>query len=496
MKKKAEEYTFLERKSASWMHLRERHLLDLFHRMAVRVPAYKDFLKKNKIHSEKIKNLKDFASVPVIDKKNYLRLYSFEKLLWDGTLVRDQVFTATSGSTGAPFYFPRTGNIDRQSTIFHKLFLDYHPGHRKESTLVIVGFGMGVWIGGLITYQAFQTIARKFGYPVSILAPGSNRKEILQALRDLAPKFDNVILCGYPPFIKDVIDEANDEKINWKKFRLRLILAAEAFSEEFRDYVVHTAHIKNLYLDTVNIYGSADLGTMAEETPLSILVRRIALRRKNIYAGLFHNAKRLPTFAQFHPQFTNFEILDGEITCSGDSALPLVRYAIGDHGEVLSFDQVTAICKKDGVDLIKEAKKLGLAGTIHELPFISIYERSDFSTKLYGAIIYPEHIKRATYHSSVARHLTGRFTMITKTDKRHNEYLEVNVELRPGVPMAKEMKKAIAEVIKNSLVQYNEEYRYLATLMPDRVVPRVILYRHGDPAHFGALGKQKWVKNT
>src|SRR3989344_2401849 len=181
------------KESAYWMRERERHMLALFHDAARRVPAYKDFLRKNRVKPAKVRTLKDFELVPPVDKNNYLRAYPFEKLLWDGSAARHQVLTATSGSTGLPFYFPRPQNVDEQSMVFHKLFLDYTVAHRKGSTLVVICFGMGAWVGGLITYQAFRHIAVNTGYPLSLFTPGPSKKEVFEALRRLGPQFDRVI---------------------------------------------------------------------------------------------------------------------------------------------------------------------------------------------------------------------------------------------------------------------------------------------------------------
>lgn len=479
---------------AFWSRERERRPLMIFHEAAQRVPAYKDFLKKNHVQSDKIKTFKDFELVPPTSKKNYLQKYPFEKLCWDGSLKKPLVLTATSGSTGEPFYFPRMENVDRQSAVLHKMFLDYVPEHRAESTLVIVCFGMGAWVGGLITYQAFRTIAAESGYPLSLFTPGPNKKEIFEGIKSVGLKFDRLILCGYPPFLKDVIDEGPQHGINWKKFSTRIVFAAESFSEEFRDYMMRATDIRNPYTGTMNIYGSADLGTMAEETPVAILGRRLALTYPKLYEQLFHHAHRLPTLAQFHPGFTNFESAGGEILCTGDNALPLVRYAIGDHGGVVSFREFTEIFAENKVDIRKEAARQGLLKTIVEFPFVYIYERSDLSTKLYGAIIYPEHVKHGTYHTSVAKHISGKFTMFTRFDRRHNEYLEINIELKPGVRPTKDIERSVEHAVSESLLKHNAEHRNNATLMPGKVSPRIILWKHEHPLHFKPGAKQKWIK--
>ena len=476
------------------MRERERHMLALFHDAARRVPAYKDFLRKNRVKPAKVRTLKDFELVPPVDKNNYLRAYPFEKLLWDGSAARHQVLTATSGSTGLPFYFPRPQNVDEQSMVFHKLFLDYTGAHRKGSTLVVICFGMGAWVGGLITYQAFRHIAENTGYPLSLFTPGPSKKEVFEALRRLGPQFDRVILCGYPPLIKDIIDEGPKNGVRWRSFDLRIIFAAEAFSEDFRNYILKKTGIRDRYRGTMNIYGSADLGTMAEETPLSILVRRTALQQPKLYEQLVHHAHRLPTLAQFIPGFVDFESNAGEVLCTGDSAMPLIRYAIGDHGGLLSFDAVDKMAKNVGIDLTAEARRAGIERTVAQLPFVYVYERSDLSTKLYGAIIYPEHVRHGTYHPKVSRYLTGKFTMFTKADNWHNQFLEINVELRPGVKVTEKLERLVRELINRELFKHNAEHRNNVTLMPGRVDPKVVFWRHEHPAHFKPGAKQKWVK--
>ncbi len=483
-----------EKDDVFWSRERERKPLELFHLAARRVPAYKDFLRKNKIAPEKIKTFKDFQLVPPVSKKNYLREYPIEKLCWDGSLKKPLVWTSTSGSTGEPFYFPRGEELDWQSSVYHELFLENEPSNKNKSTLAIVCFGMGVWIGGLITYQALKKISGH-GYPMTILTPGPNKKEIFESLKKMKGKFDQLVLCGYPPFIKDVVDEASQYGVRWSDWNVKIIFAAEAFSEKFRDYIVGKAGIENKYKDTMNIYGSADLGTMAEETPLSIVAREIALGDREIYKNIFHDASRTPTLVQFNPLFINFDAVGGEIFCTGDSALPLVRYAIGDRGGVLSYGETVNIFKKDIISLKNVARSVGISKTVSELPFLYVYERTDMSTKLYGAIIYAEHVRDALQHNHLSDFLTGKFTMSTEHDRKQNEYLEINVELKPGVKKASaSLKRKVHKIVVENLLIRNAEYRNNYTLLPGRVDPKIILWRHEHPIHFKPGIKQKWVK--
>ena len=163
--------------------------------MAERVPAYKDFLLKNKINHRKIKNIKDFKTIPTIDKNNYLRAYPLDKLCWDGQLKNNRwTISATSGSTGEPFYFPRTADQDRQYALLAELYFRTNFQIYKKSTLYIVGFMMGAWIGGLFTYSATRLLAEKGKYNMSVITPGVDKQGIIRAIEKLGPYFDQVII--------------------------------------------------------------------------------------------------------------------------------------------------------------------------------------------------------------------------------------------------------------------------------------------------------------
>ena len=438
-----------EKKSDFWVAEGRKRSLALFHEAAQRVPAYKDFLKKHKVDPKKVKTWDDFQKyVPIMTKKDYLRQYPLEKLCWDGSLKKSLVFTATSGSTGEPFYFPRDEALDFQSSVMHEMFLKSSGLDPKKSTLVVVCFGMGVWIGGLITYQAFKLIASR-GYPLTILTPGVD---------------------------------------------LRIVFAAEAFSEQFRKHIAKKTGIKNLHTKITNIYGTADLGTMAQETPLSILIRETALDEPQVFQSIFKEITRVPTLTQFNPLFINFEEVDKNIFCTGYSALPLIRYALGDHGGVVSFKEMEQALGNKKNSIVQTAQRLGFKNTVAELPFVYVYERDDLSTKLYGAIVYPEHIKNAVQHPTLGDFLTGKFTMITQHDENQNQFLEINTELRPGANLSENIKSTIHDLVLESLLEKNAEYRNNHSMMPDKVMPKIVFWEYEHPLHFKPGAKQKWIK--
>jgi phenylacetate-CoA ligase len=473
----------------------QRKTLKLFRLASERVPAYKNFLKENGINPQKIITWEDFSTLPITTKDNYLRKYPLEQLCWDGNLNKPLVLTSTSGSTGTPFYFPRNEQLDWQYSLIIEKFLDNSSYKTKGPILVIVGFGMGVWIGGLITYKAFEIAAKRLGHPVSIITPGINKQEIFHALRELAPQFKETILIGYPPFIKDLIDDAKSEKIDLKNLNIRLLFAAESFTEIFRNRLARRVGLKNIFLDMLNIYGSADIGAMAYETGISILIKRLALSRKVIFKEFFESDNKIPTLAQYNPLFINFQAVGSQIVLTGDNALPLLRYSIGDSGGVFTFRELEQ--KLENVEC--PLKNLLLENNLpvnsyEELPFVYLYERADMSTKLYGAIIFVEHVKEALQSDEFEDQLTGKFTMLTKIDTKHNQFLEINVELSKNIKPNPELEKRVQDTIIENLLKKNAEYKNNHNSLGSKVEPHIIFWEHENPLYFKSGVKQKWVK--
>jgi phenylacetate-CoA ligase len=221
--------------SKDWKRAIDAHVLKWFRLARQSVPAYRKFLDRMGVDPDAIQGVKDLRVLPPITKTGYLRSHPWDKLCVSGALNNDAlVLTATSGSTGQPFYIPRTGEVHEAAMLYHRLFLDRSGLSPKKTTLVVICFGMGVWIGGVLTYEAFRRIAED-GRPLTVITPGVNKKEIFEALTRIGPSYEQVILCGYPPFIKDVIDAAPEHGVDWKRWQMGIVCAAEAFSEEFRE---------------------------------------------------------------------------------------------------------------------------------------------------------------------------------------------------------------------------------------------------------------------
>ncbi|MFA6416151.1 MAG: hypothetical protein WCW56_01555 [Candidatus Paceibacterota bacterium] len=478
-----------------WIGRGEEMALELFHMMAKRVPAYKNFLKKHDINPTKIKTVADFEKIPVINKDNYLREYPLADLCWDGNISHGwHVYSSTSGSTGEPFYFPRGNLQDKQYSVTAEMYLLNNFQIDKKTTLYVDGFAMGAWIGGLFTYQAVKNVAERGHYNLSIITPGINKQEIIKSILNLGPNYDQVILGGYPPFVKDVIDAGIEQGIKWSDYNLRIIFSAEAFSEKFRDYIAERIGLKNIYSLTLNHYGTVDQGTIAHETPLSVLIRRIAMRDSKIFESIFGQNMKVPTLAQYLPEMFYFEHDKGKIICSAFSGIPLVRYDLKDNGGIFTLADIKTKLKELGINLDKEIKEAKISETNMNLPFVFVYERADLSTTLYGLNVYPEHVKEVLVsHSEIKDRVTGKFTMLTKNDAKQNQYLEINVELKNGSKKDTNLKKTILKTVVENLINKNSEFRELYRNLGNRAKPKIIFWTCNHEKYFCLKGKQRWV---
>lgn len=484
----------LKNKPASFWEARaSQKVLALFKFTYKTTPAYQRFLKNYNIDGQKIKTIEDFKTLPLISKETYLRKNNFIDLFPWRDISKSKTISATSGSTGEPFYFPRGEEQDHQYEYLSEIFLKNQFQIDKKTTLGIIGFGLGIWIGGIFTYKNFNKISEK-GLNLTLAPVGNNIDTYLNVIKKFGHLYDQIILMGYAPFIKDIIDEGKSYGIDWQDYNLRILTAAEGYSEKFKEYIIKKTGIKNLLTDFINIYGTVEIGTMAHETPLSNLIRKKIYNNNSLAKKIFPNVKGLPTLAQYHPYLVYFEEYNKEVIASGyGSSLPLLRYRFHDLGGVIGYDEMIEKFKQEGIDILEEAKHHKIEKTILKLPFVYVYERSDHVVILRGANIYPQEIKNALHHRALEKFITGKFSVIKKEDRKLDEYLEINIELKNRIKKSKKLEFLIQEIIKDELTKTNSEFSYLYSLNPSKLTPAIVLWSHRHEKYFSARGKQKWV---
>jgi phenylacetate-CoA ligase len=291
-------------------------VLEFFQGVARDVPAYRTFLERAGVDVSAVRIVADFAHLPTTTKDNYHRAFPLHLLCRDGRLDACDFVAVSSGSTGEPSGWPRFVADEMGTAMRFEQVLHDAMSAVRTRTLGVICFALGSRVGGMYTTAACRHIAAK-GYPLTLVTPGNNRAEILRVIRALAPSFEQIVLFGYPPFLKDVIDAGRSEGIGWERHSVRLVMAGEVFSESWRTLVCDRLGQSDAHLRTASMYGTADGGVLANETPLSIRIRQFLADRPDAARELFGEA-RLPTLCQYDPLHRYFEADHGGLVFTGD----------------------------------------------------------------------------------------------------------------------------------------------------------------------------------
>jgi phenylacetate-CoA ligase len=459
--------------------------LALFHEVATTVPAYAGFLAEHDVIPASVAGQREFERLPTPTKDSYYRRHALPELCRHGRLERSDFVAVSSGSTGEPAIWPRfvsdeLGTAER----FEQVLADGF-GAAERPTLGVVCFALGSWVGGMYTTAACRHVAAK-GFPLTLVTPGNNVVEILRVVRALAPYFEQTVLFGYPPFLKDVIDAGRADGLTWGEHHVRLVTAGEIFSETWRDLVVERLGSSDPAHTTASLYGTADGGVLANETPLSITIRRLLAERPAAAREVF-GEPRLPTLCQYNPLHRYFEVDRGELLFTGDGGAPLVRYRILDRGGVVPYERMLAFCRDHGVDPFAR-----LGSVPRDLPFVFVFGRTGFAVSFYGANVYPENVAPALEGPAIAPHVTGKFVLELVHGADEEGTFVVTIELLPGRGADDELARTIARAIETEIVRQNSEYR---SYVPEpRRTPRVVLLPNGDLRYFPKGVKHRYTR--
>ena len=473
---------YLNDKSETINAVAERQTLSLFHEAALKVPAYKDFLKKNKINHTTISTADDLQRVPFTDKENYILTYDLTSRCWNGQIRSTHAFATSSGSSGEPIFWPRNIEQEMEGAHIHEYLLENIYGVRERSTLVVNGFGLGNWIAGMYTQHCLM-LNKIHGVPFTLASPGYNQEEIWKVIRSFSPHYEQTILIGHPPIIKILLEEGMNLGIDWKKLNMKFLGAAEGFSENWRDYVLQLAHAKDPLRTFINIYGSADAGLMGFETPLSILIHRETQLDHALNKQLF-KSERSPYLYQYDPRMRYMESVDGHITITSDATMPLIRYNIYDHGYTLANEELLQITDQASPQFRTKLKQNQLSENDWNLPFVYIFGRDQFMVTLYGVNIYPENIKAVLEKSELQTYLTGRFSTEKLTDAAQDHYLQLRLELKPSVRQSKKLATLTNRLFITTLKQLNSEYNQVEDKFKQKMHPQIKFHRFHHPDFF------------
>jgi phenylacetate-CoA ligase len=449
-------------------------VIGLFRDAAAAVPAYGRFLRDQGVDPL---SLTDPEQIPLMTKAGYHQRFPLPERCRGGDLTGGDIVAVSSGSSGSPTVWPRSAR-DEQAVVarFEQAFRDGFRASERR-TLAVICFALGNWVGGLYTLSAVRQLAAK-GYPITVAAPGNDIAEILRVVGELGGFYDQVVLLGYPPFIKNVIDAG----AGWDAHHVKIVLAGEVFSEQWRDLVAVRAGLADPVTDVVALYGTADAGVLGNETPLSVRIRRFLSSSPELAASVFGDS-RLPPLVQYDPDTRFFEALpDGTLAFSADGTVPLVRYHIADEGGVIAFADLMALCRSHGFD----------PGDGPEMPFVYVFGRSLFTVSFFGANVYPENVTVGLERPAISDWTTGRFVLRTVEDADRDRRLSIVVELARDATPTDERRRAAAESIRTELLRLNSEFAHYVPAAYQ--TPEVELRAADDPEFFPRGVKHRYTR--
>lgn len=441
----------------------ESMALELFHEAAVRVPAYKDFLKKNRVNPGSIRSILDFSFLPETDKKNYIAAYPLAARCWDGRIRGSGVLAMSSGTSGAPTLWPRGREQEEEAAFIHEFLFNELFAIDSRRTLMIIGFPMGVYVSGVATSIPAIKVAES--HPdLTVVTAGNNKDSVLNIMQS-ADDFEQIVLVGHPFFVKDVIESSR--KI---KAPVRALFCSEGFSEIWRAYLARLIHQKPEH-SLFNTYGSSEFLLVGFENPHTIQIRKL-MEKNGPAPGLF----------QYDPRMRYIGSRSGDLLITARSGVPLVRFNQHDAGEVISARDIESITSKITLDGWQR----------WNLPFVTLKNRSDRTLKFYAANIYPEHIQAALNMKKYISVLTGKFVLEKKYVGKMDQTLHVHIERRLGKGH-EGLSKELEKVIVRTLEEVNMEYLFLRKNLDKNIVPRVILHEYQDPTYFKTGLKPRYI---
>jgi phenylacetate-CoA ligase len=442
-----------------------------FYHAAYRVPAYGKFLVQQGLSNKEI---------PETDKESYIRAFPIEERCLDGKLFLKNVMAdESSGSTGTPYDWVRSRREREESHLTISYFATYCFG--REPLFTINAFSMGAWATGINMGMALQ----KNG---SVKNTGPDIQKIFHTLEFFGPGH-TYLITGYPPFLKRLMDEAQDRGFPLEKFRLYALVGGEGMSEGLRDYLLKR------FQKVFSGYGATDIEIgLAGETPLSVAIRRLALANPAVRKALFGDDPRLPMLFQYNPLMHHIKVNSRSellFTVTRRSLLsPRVRYNVHDQGGVMRFDEMKKVLSGLGFELdrLVESRACGPLN----LPFIWVFGRSDTTVSVMGANIYPEDLEHCLYAEPELARITRSFCLSVSESAQGGVrpcfIFEIEGEPNP------ELNLRFQQSILGHMIKLNADFREAWKEYPQALLPDIRLYAPGQGPFAQDQGKIKQVR--
>ncbi len=447
----------------------EKKVMAIFHKANTRIPAYKNFLKEHKINPKEIKSIGDFNVVlPQTTKENYVKKNKDEDLCIDGELPKTGIIEESSGSTGKPTNWIKDFHEDRLLDLEVGFEGEYLFGIRRKRYIIISCWAFGPWTTDLKFCEFFE----HYGLVKNV---GPNPEGVIELIKKYGPKY-NYLIGGYPPFCKTLF-EGGGKKISWKRYKIDVLTGGEGFVIGWRE------RMKQLLGENATIisaYGASDIDIgIAFETPLSILIRELCFKNKEVKKIISDN-ELYPMVFQYNPlaHYITNEKENNEFTITPlDDCVsaPKVKYNLHDGGKKISFNEMIEQVNKVSNNALNEYVMRNKDEILH-FPFLIVSGRTDGTISINGTNIYPSQIEMALMKDKTSFHLLNSF-MISAQNTSKTRFT-VKIELNKGIKITKNLKKIYEGIVMKNLPKISEEYAQAKEDFKEAMTPFVEVYAY------------------
>jgi len=473
---------FHETPAEAWEGLSQKTALSVFAETTKTITAYQEFLKLQKFNPDAVKTMDDFYKIPVMDKYNYIQVYGFNEV--NPVKAGENLYSVSlsSGTIDEPTIWPRYYQYEEFLPLVFDLFMRKNWQIDQKSSLAINAFALGPWIAGFSVHSALRPLTQK--YRMTLTTPGAEIDSIVYLVVKLSKFYDQTIIFSYPTFARTIIDRLEAAGVDIKKINLKMFIAGEGHTVEWRQYInkMATGDPDNLTA-ILDGYGVTDTGLLGQGNALTNLIRDLAHKNEKLREELFGKTDSVPSLFQYNTGVYFTEEYNGEVLFTTKSATPLIRYNLHDRGGLIKFRDMEEILKKHGYDYKKLMKKKGLTEDfVWQQPFIYCFGRRDDTVIIGGANVFPEQIAPALFNEKVKD--IHSFKLATEFDKEQHQLFYVLLELKGGVSYNKKqlekMKKKYHDLIMDRLIKASSDYAVSYKADPKYADFIVEIYNNGE----------------
>jgi phenylacetate-coenzyme A ligase PaaK-like adenylate-forming protein len=417
-----------------------------------KVPAYQQFLDDKK---EKEKPSR-FCDISIISKDNYIKpslnsndhglgLYK-EKLIPIGS--KNDTSTGTTGEPTQWYRGPEEQKtVEQLSSYAAKAILGNQPYY------FINGFALGQWASGLTAFAATRNDPN-----ATVSSPGMDVKKIFNSIKqaiDIMPEGYPIVVAGYPPHLREVVDLAISEKFDLSRHHIIGVVGGEGMSEGQRELIVCQKDdkeniIRQGFSRCYSTYGASDLDVnIGYESDFEIELRKLCHQNPKLSAELFDENGSIPMIFHYDPLNYHIETNEEEhliFTCVRDDRIsPRIRYDLGDKGKVMACSDLIATLKKHGITLTNMPRT--------ELPLIFVYGRGDSMISYRGANVAPENLGEAIRKSQLNEAIAHyAFFQYEEEEKTITEFMIEPKE-------EKDLPKDLLQILINQMKDINPDFK-------------------------------------